>query len=69
MLENIDDWEQNNHYITNNKTGIKVWTANGFMFFDTYPHTNAFSFLDKLRFVRFRYKWNALKLARTLEKK
>lgn len=66
MVENVDDWEQAGHYLVNTKNGLKVWTGNGLLFYDTYPESNAFNFLDKIKFSIFRRKWNALKLNRVL---
>jgi hypothetical protein len=51
-IENSDDWKQTGYYISNTKTGCRIWTANGLLFIDFYPNIEAFSLWEKIRIHR-----------------
>lgn len=65
LLEDSSNWEQQQYYLIH-KSGLQIWTSNGFWWFDTYPNSNAFTFIDKLKFISLKRKWVALKTSQKL---
>lgn len=48
QLKYPDNWELQKHTIQHRRSGMKLWTSNGFWFLDTDPGMKAFSLLDKI---------------------
>ena len=46
-----EDWAVGRYFIIRSD-GLKVWTANGFMFYRTYPDKGTFGFFGKIKFAR-----------------
>lgn len=54
IREEPQKWKQREHTIDHDD-GLKIWTANGLSFYNTYPNGSV-GFLWKIRFAK-AYKW------------